>query len=205
MRAYRAGLGIAAGGLVLALAGCGGGGGGGAEVPSADGGSGGGSGGHSASAGAAGGGQGKGDETAAYIEGQRKWVACMRKNGIDLPDPDSKGRVDMSGQGPQIKKSPRFTSASKTCAHLMAPMPEGFEEANEPKLTPAQIKARRDIAACMQKNGAPDYPDPGPDGYTPDDNSGQPLWDQTSAGAKRAIRICSPMMDHPSDAPAPKG
>lgn len=201
MRAYRTGLGVAAGGLVLALAGCGGGNGGGAKVPSADGGSGG----SSVSATAAGGAQGAGSEAAAYVEGQRKWVACMRKNGIDLPDPDSKGRVDISGQGPQIKKSSQFISASQKCKGLMAPMPEGFEEANEPKLTPAQIKATRDYADCMQKNGAPDYPDPGPDGYTLDDNSGRQVWDQTSAGAKRATRLCAPIAGEPTDAPAGKG
>ncbi|WP_031520356.1 hypothetical protein [Streptomyces sp. NRRL F-5123] len=198
MRAFQAGLGVAVAGLALALAGCGGGGDGDAKVPSAEGGA--------SSAAAAGKGEpGGGDEVSAYVESQRKWVACMRKNGIDLPDPNSRGQVDISGQGTEIKKAPQFTAASEKCAGLKATVPQGLEEANEPKLTPAQIKVQQDYADCMQKNGALDFPDPDANGYETDDNSGQPVWDQDSAGAKRAMRVCAPVLGHPADSGPAKG
>lgn len=198
MRVFRAGLGVAAAGLVLALAGCGGGGDGDAKVPSAEG--------AAPSASAAGKGEpGGGDEVSAYVESQRTWVACMRKNGVDLPDPNSRGQVDMSGQGPEMKKAPQFTTASEKCADLQATVPQGLEEANEPKLTPAQIKVQQDYADCMQKNGAPDFPDPDANGYGADDNSGRPVWDQDSAGAKRAMRLCAPILGHPGDSGPGKG
>jgi hypothetical protein len=197
MRTNRVLLAAAVSVMALALTGCGSGDGG-SKVPTADGG------GSSAPAGKTGG-QGGGSDVAAYVESQRKWVACMRQNGIDLPDPDSKGQVDMSGQGLALKKDPKFINAIKKCAGLQGAVPQGLEEANEPKLTPAQIKVKRDYAACMQKNGAPDFPDPGPDGYGGNDNSGQSEWNQTSAGAKRATRICAPIIGDPASPPAGKG
>jgi hypothetical protein len=129
----------------------------------------------------------------------------MRKEGIDLPDPDSRGQVDLSGLGLTMKKDPEFMRATQQCAGFEATVPQGLEEAGEPKLTPAQIKVKRDYAACMQKNGAPDFPDPGQDGYGGNDNSGRPEWDQSSAGAKRATRICAPVIGEPADPPAGKG
>lgn len=181
--------------MAVALAGCGSGGG--AKVPTAGGG------GRSTSAARAGG-RSSGNDTAAYVDSQRKWVACMRKNGVDLPDPDTKGQVDLTGQGSALKKNPTFLGASQKCADLRATVPKDLE-ADRLKLTPAQIEAQRDYAACMQKNGALDFPDPGPDGYSGDDNSGAPVWDQSSAGARRAARVCAPIIGGPTDAPAARG
>ncbi|MEV0639143.1 hypothetical protein AB0I77_30250 [Streptomyces sp. NPDC050619] len=201
MRTNRVLLAAAASVVAFALTGCGSDDDG-SEVPTAGGG------GSSASAGKTAGktgDQGGGSDVAAYVDSQREWVACMRQNGVDLPDPNSKGQVDMSGQGLALKKDPKFINATKKCADLKGTVPQGLEEANEPKLTPAQIKVKRDYAACMQKNGAPDFPDPGPDGYGGNNNSGQPEWDQDSAGAKRATRICAPIIGNPVNPPAGKG
>ncbi|MGV9251717.1 hypothetical protein [Streptomyces sp. NPDC003697] len=195
MRTNRVLLAAAASVMAFALTGCGGDDGG-SKVPTAGGG------GSSASAGRKGGG---GDDVAAYVDSQRKWVACMRENGMDLPDPDSEGQVDLSGQGLAMKKDPKFIKATQKCAKLKGTVPQGLEEANEPKLTPAQIKVKRDYAACMQKNGAPDFPDPGPDGYGGNDNSGRPEWNQSSAGAQRAARLCAPIIGAPTNPPAGKG
>ncbi|MFF9274204.1 hypothetical protein [Streptomyces griseosporeus] len=142
---------------------------------------------------------------AAYVDSRRKWVACMRENGIDLPDPDARGRVELGDQGRALKKNPEFLDASKKCAGLQGTVPEGFEESNEAPLSPEQIRAAREFAACMQKNGAPDYPDPGPDGRVADDNSGKASWNQDSAGAKRAARICGPITGEPTVLPSAKG
>ncbi|OIJ98930.1 hypothetical protein [Streptomyces colonosanans] len=181
--------------MVFALTGCGSDDGG-SKLPTAGGG------GSAASAGKTGG-QGGGNDVAAYVESQRKWVACMRTNGVDLPDPDSKGQVDMSGQGLALKKDPKFMNASKKCAKFNATVPQDLEPSG-PKLTPAQMKKQRDYAACMQKNGAPDFPDPDPNGSR-NDNSGEPGWDQTSAGARRATRVCAPIIGEPTNPPAGKG
>jgi hypothetical protein len=185
--------------VAFALAGCGSDDGG-SEVPTAGGGD------SSASATTTGE-QGGGDEVAAYVKAQRDWVRCMRDNGVDAPDPDEKGHVDLgSGDGAlALKKDPKFRNASVNCADKQATVPESIENANRPKLTAAQIKVARDFAACMQKNGAPDYPDPGPDGYQRNNNSGIPEWDQSSAGAQRATRICAPISGNPTNQPPAKG
>ncbi|MFF9068160.1 hypothetical protein ACF09E_22700 [Streptomyces sp. NPDC014891] len=185
--------------LAFALTGCGSDDGG-AKVPSAAGG------GTSASAGAnAGGGGGGEDELTAYVKGQREWVTCMRDNGVDVPDPDETGQVDLSGQGLALKKNPKFIDASKKCSAKKPAVPESVEAANRPKLTPEQIKTKREYAECMQKNGAQDFPDPGPDGYGDETNSGTPGWDQSSAGAQRATRTCAPIIGAPADPPTGKG
>ncbi|MEV1066906.1 hypothetical protein [Streptomyces sp. NPDC050263] len=185
--------------VAFALAGCGSGDGD-SKVPTAGGGS------SSASATTTGE-QGGGDEVAAYVKAQRDWVRCLRDNGVDAPDPDEKGQVDFGGgDGARaLKKDPKFLDASQKCADKQATVPESIEDANRPELTAAQIKVARDFAACMQKNGAPDYPDPGPDGYQRNDNSGIPEWDQSSAGAQRATRVCAPISGNPTNQPPAKG
>lgn len=183
----------------FALTGCGGDDGG-SKVPTAGGGD------SSASATTTGE-QGGGDEVAAYVKAQRDWVECLRDSGVDAPDPDEKGEVDFGGAdgARALKKDPTFLKASQKCADKKATVPQSIEDANRPKLTAAQIKVARDFAACMQKNGAPDYPDPGPDGYQKNDNSGIPEWDQSSAGAQRATRICAPISGNPTNQPPAKG
>ncbi|MET9377827.1 hypothetical protein ABZX98_27480 [Streptomyces sp. NPDC002992] len=202
MRTNRLLMAAAATVMAFALTGCGGDGGGdGAKVPTTGGG------GSSKEAGTAGGGK---DALAAYVEGKRAWVACMRENGIQLNDPDEKGRVDFGGGDAVrgMKKDPKFLTASEKCAPVDPPLPEDLESSLNP-LTPEEIKARHDYADCMQKNGAPDFPDPGPDGR--DDNAGSnadpdgPSWDQSSAGAKRAARVCGPIIGEPTDPPPAKG
>ncbi|WP_418957530.1 hypothetical protein [Streptomyces tritici] len=207
MRTNRVLLAAAASVLAFALTGCGGEDGG-AKVPSAGGDT-------AKTAGATGGGDGGGpagkDAIAAYVEGKRAWVKCMRDNGIQLDDPNDKGQVDLGGGDAvrTMKKDPKFAAASKKCQSVDPPLPEGYEEAvnPRPKLTPEQIKAARDYAACMQKNGAPDFPDPGPDGYQKNNNSATPEWDQTSAGAKNATRVCASISGNevPDDAPTAQG
>ncbi|MFE6774800.1 hypothetical protein [Streptomyces sp. NPDC057702] len=194
MRTNRVLLAVVTSALALTLAGCGGGDG--AKVPSAGGADG------AVSAGATGGGGDAGDELAAYVKGQRVWVKCMRDNGVDIPDPSENGQVDLDGQALALKKDPKFLEASTTCAAKQPAVPESVEAASRPKLTPEQIKVKREYAACMQKNGAPDFPDPGPDGYGGDDNSAVSEWDQSSASATRATRVCGPLIGAPTN-PAP--
>ncbi|MDT9692511.1 hypothetical protein Q5762_30115 [Streptomyces sp. P9(2023)] len=187
--------------MALALTGCGSDDGG-SKVPTAGGAtSGTGTGGTGSGSGGSGGGGGSGDgELAAYIDGKRAFVKCLRENGIDAPDPDANGQVDL-GDNAALKKNPTFLKASEKCAAINPPVPEAVEKSLQPKLSPEQIKIRRDYAECMQKNGAPDFPEPAADGY----DAGDIEWDQTSAGAKRATRTCAPIIGDPVDPGPGKG
>ncbi|MFF9914417.1 hypothetical protein [Streptomyces sp. NPDC013457] len=183
--------------MALALTGCGSDDGG-SKVPTAGGAT-------TASSASGGGADGQGPgaadgELAAYLDGKRAFVKCLRENGIDAPDPDAKGRIDF-GDTAALKKNPAFLKASQTCAPLNPPVPESVEKSLAPKLSPEQIEVRREYADCMQKNGAPDFPEPGPDGNV----YGDAQWDQTSAAAKRATRTCAPIIGAPADQGPGKG
>ncbi|MER6998773.1 hypothetical protein [Streptomyces sp. NPDC000410] len=191
MRTNRVLLAAAAAVMAFALAGCGDDGG--AKLPTAGGGGASGTGGGTDS--------GK-DVVAEYVEGKRAWVRCMRENGIQLNDPDEKGQIDFGG-GDSVRsmtKNPKFVEAARKCESVDPPAPEGLEKILHP-YTPEEIKIKREYATCMQKNGAPDFPDPGPDGH----NNREAQWDQDSAGARRAARVCGPIIGVPSNPPSAKG
>lgn len=182
----------AASGLTLALAACGGGSGDESKVPSVQG--------TSAPAAARSGGAAGGDDVAEYVRGQRAWVKCLRSEGVDVPDPDALGQVDMGDMAAR-KTDAKFRTASQKCADVKPPVPESVLEKLRPELSDQQKETQRRYAACMQGNGAPDFPDPGPDGYLPE----RAQWNQTSAGAKTAIRACASIIGDPADQPATKG
>jgi hypothetical protein len=139
-----------------------------------------------------------GDDVAAYVEAQRTYVKCLRENGVDAPDPDEKGTIDF-GDDRDLKKDATFRAATEKCAEYLAAVPESIEKGNQSKLTAEQIEVKQRYATCMRENGAADFPDPGPDGL------GQGEWDQSSAGAKRAIRICGPIVGVPENPGPGKG
>ena len=206
MRTNRVLLAAAAAGMALALTGCGGGGDEGTgKIPTAVEGtaSGGTSGGTSDGTGkttATGSGSGK-DEVAAYIDAQRAWVKCLRASGIDAPDPDENGQVDLGDARP-LKSNPASRAALEKCSKNKAGVPAEIERRLAPKLTPEQIKKQFEFADCMQKNGAPDFPDPEPDGHTYGDAQ---QWDSTTAAAKQASRTCAPIIGHPTEQGPGKG
>ncbi|MGA5197706.1 hypothetical protein [Streptomyces exfoliatus] len=209
MRTERILLAAAATAVAFALTGCGGGSDGAGKIPtagdataSAGTGQGTATGGNGTGAGTgAGSGSGSGkDEVAAYVEARRAYVKCLRENGVDAPDPDANGQVDFGGNA-ALKKNPTFLKASEKCSPLSPPVPQEIERRMAPKLTPDQIKKQFEFADCMQKNGAPDYPDPGPDGHT----YGDVPWDSTSAAAKQAARTCAPITGEPVEQGPGKG
>ncbi|MFB6837055.1 hypothetical protein [Streptomyces sp. NPDC056361] len=192
MRTNRALFAAAAAAVAFALTGCGGGGEAG-KIPSA--------GDATLPTGTAGPSSGGGkDEVAVYVEARRAWVKCLRENGVDAPDPDANGQVDL-GDGAALKKNPTFRKASEECAPLSAPVPEEIERRLAPKLTPEQIEKQFAFADCMRKNGAPDFPDPAPDGNVYGDHP----WDSTTAAAKHAARTCAPIVGTPVDQGPGKG
>jgi hypothetical protein len=91
---------------------------------------------------------------------ERSFVACMRKAGVDMPDPlpgDTSGRSALAqaiDQGLALKDA--FQTALDGCAAYLPP-----EEAPTPA-TPADVEKKRQFAQCMRDNGVRDFPDPDP-------------------------------------------
>jgi hypothetical protein len=183
--AARASLGAVA--LVFALAGCGGT----EQKPSV------------ASAGGTPSAAATGDAVSEYVEGVRKYVTCLRAEGVKVTDPDAKGKFEYSGDMRVFKKDPKFRAAQEKCSGLLPSVPEGLEE--KPALTPEEIEAKGRYAKCMRDNGVADFPDPGPDGHWPESNDGKPTWDQGTAAAKRAETTCGPILGAPASPGSAKG
>jgi len=74
----------------------------------------------------------------------------------------------------------------------MVAMPASVQALVDPPLTAEQKAIKRRYATCMQTHGAPDFPDPGPDG-----NFAMRQWNETSAGAARATRACASIIGEP--------
>jgi hypothetical protein len=141
-----------------------------------------------------------------YLAGVRKYVQCMRDEGINLPDPNAKGQVDYStvNRDGSLKRDPKFLAASKKCAGLQPPVPDELEDKGPP-MTPEQIRYVRDYAKCMRANGVPDFPDPDADGHWPrtEDEKEGPS-EQEAQAQFRAGQICEPVLQgRPTTTPNP--
>ncbi|MFD9702409.1 hypothetical protein [Lentzea sp. NPDC059081] len=142
-----------------------------------------------------------GDDVAAYLDGMRAWVKCLRDKGVDASDPDSTGVVTFPGDPVAQKSDPKFQDAQQQCSKLQPAVPESVLDKRKPKLTPDQVKTQQRYAECMQAGGAPDFPDPGPDGYSPRDHR----WDQSSPGAQQATRACASIIGDPETPATTRG
>jgi hypothetical protein len=131
-----------------------------------------------------------------YVSGVREYVRCMRAEGVNLPDPDAKGRIDYNslGGGAVLKKDPKFLAASLKCKDLMPPVPEELQDKGPP-LTAEQIRYAREYSQCMRANGQPDFPDPGPDGHWPHRSSDEQMSEQEAAASLRAQEFCAPVLN----------
>jgi hypothetical protein len=158
--------------LALALAGCGGGGtepsvASAAQAPPA-----------SAAAAAS----GPADPIAQYVESRRAWVKCLREAGMEVPDPDAKGRVALSGTD---KTDPTVMAAQQKCRNLSVAIPDGLEE--KPTFTAEEIQYRRNYAKCMRQYGVTNFADPDATGNWPDTEGQEPVGDSLKAQV-----ICQP-------------
>jgi hypothetical protein len=125
-----------------------------------------------ACAGAGGGGgvaslSGGGQATTTTVAGKKdfqqarlEWAECMRKNGVDVPDPGADGRVRVErrdaggGKRAAFPDDPDFDKAMKACEHLMQGVepPAGFN--------PEQMQERvLAMTKCLRDKGF-DVPDP---------------------------------------------
>jgi hypothetical protein len=95
---------------------------------------------------------------AKQYERALKYSQCMRAHGIaDFPDPSAGGGIQLSAGGPNSDLNPgnpTFVAAQKACQKY-SPFPQPTAEQQE------QVQARAlAMAACMRKNGVPNFPDP---------------------------------------------
>ena len=139
---------------------------------------------------------GSSDAVTTYIEAVRSYVACMRAAGFDYTDPDSKGQFTPRGAQPATKTDPKFLAAGTKCAPLLLPMPRELQYTYPPE----QVKVFQQYAKCMQSHGAPDYPDPDPEGY-----SSGTMWVPGTDAAQRALRECGSIIGEPSNPPPAQG
>jgi hypothetical protein len=105
------------------------------------------------------------EQSGDTAEQMRRFAACMRENGIDMPDPevDGEGRVLMRGPGGGAEGGPpadreKFEAAQQACKQYL---PNGGEP---PKMSAEDIEKARQFAKCMRENGVPNFPDPQPEG-----------------------------------------
>lgn len=90
-----------------------------------------------------------------------EYSQCMHSHGVaNFPDPSSGGGLHISSGSGIDPNSPVFRAAQKTCRRYFP----------GPHLSQAQIAEQEasalKFAACMRKNGVPNFPDPqfGPNG-----------------------------------------
>lgn len=132
--------------LALVLTGCGSSGGDKDKVASANGGSVSTGTGSTPGGGNVGGG-GKGDQAVKFAE-------CMRKNGVNIPDPDpGSGRITMKLDGSVPKE--KVDKAMQACRQYS---PQGDGSTPDPQ----EEERGRKYAECMRKNGVEKFPDPKP-------------------------------------------
>ncbi len=135
-----------------------------------------------------------------FEEGLLQFTACMRDNGIDLPDI----QVDADGQ-PILStgvlegvdtQSAEFNQAFLACVGILtdaAPVQLG----SDPELQAAVQDALRDFSRCMREEGVEGFPDPAP-GF---DGSGSPYpltaLDTTDPDVDAAFEQCSDLISFP--------
>ena len=89
----------------------------------------------------------------------RLYAACMRKHGVDMPDPTSGDHLTVGGgpsSGPVDLR--KINAATRACKAFV---PNGGELAKPPA---EAVAAMRKMAKCMRDNGITKFPDPSANG-----------------------------------------
>jgi hypothetical protein len=112
------------------------------------------------------------------------YAQCMRKHGVDMPDPTKKGLHLQQGGGAPIGQDMRKVDAAmKACKALL---PSGGQLIKPPADAVASL---RKMAKCMRDNGITKFPDPGANGQLIIEKSSG--IDPTSAAFKAAQTKCA--------------
>jgi len=129
-----------------------------------------------------------------YVESRRKLAKCFRDQGIDVPDPDAKGQLNLDAMGGVNKADREKMKAWDKCRQLLMEVPAELDVQPDPA-TPLEAERRREYAKCMRENGLPDFPDPGPDGQWAQTEYGVVTTDQQAKTRRRAGQACNPVLD----------
>jgi hypothetical protein len=90
------------------------------------------------------------------------FVACMRKEGVDMPDPvagDKSGRSALAqAEAQRMNLKDAYQTALDVCAAYLPPGPK------TPAPDPADVDRLRKYSQCMRDNGVKDFPDPDSNG-----------------------------------------
>jgi hypothetical protein len=95
-------------------------------------------------------------DQAKHYQQALKFSQCMRAHGVaDFPDPSASGGISISSNGPSgdlNPNNPTFSKAQNACQkYQFQPSPQQQAQAQASALA---------FAACMRKNGVPNFPDP---------------------------------------------
>jgi hypothetical protein len=139
------------------------------------------------------------------------FAACMREQGIDMPDPEivdgpggGGGRITFGDGGGTARDQEKFQAAMEECDEFL-------EQAREARgeIDPEQLDRMLEFAGCMREHGIP-MPDPNADGgiriqRNADGNAtnGDDLFDPESPEFQAAEEACRPILgdDFPGGGP----
>jgi hypothetical protein len=98
-----------------------------------------------------------GDRQAEFREAALDYAECMRKNGVDMPDPQFEGNGGILSRGPRSgAEGPAFQQADEECQkHLEKARPPEPSEEEQSELRDRTLR----YAQCMREHGI-DFPDP---------------------------------------------
>jgi hypothetical protein len=144
---------------------------------------------------------GKPSQEAANKKAMLAYASCMRKNGVDMPDPQfSGGRVTQKMNAPS--NPDKMRTAEKACSKYRAQLkaPDMSDAEKEEFKKGALANAR-----CMREHGIDNFPDP-----TFDENGGARVriaksMNPESAKFQAALKACEKLMDGPSTSSAGGG
>lgn len=115
----------------------------------------------------------------------RQFVACMRAEGVEVPDPepgDTSGKSALRFEDGNIDKF-KLSAALEKCSVYL---PQGGEPG---RMSPQRLEAARRLAVCMRENGVPQWPDPDADGNFKAGDAG-PEVDKDNPAVRSALEKC---------------
>ncbi|GLX00596.1 hypothetical protein [Microtetraspora sp. NBRC 16547] len=86
-------------------------------------------------------------------EAPLKFAQCMREHGVDMPDPDTDGRIRVAM--PKGMDKSKADAAMKACQPIMEQAVGDKAKMNDPEIRDRMVK----FAQCMREHGV-DMPDP---------------------------------------------
>lgn len=116
----------------------------------------------------------------------RQFVACMRAEGVDVPDPepgDTSGKSALRFEDVNVDK-PKFSAALEKCSVYL---PQGGEPG---RTSQERLEAARRLAVCMRENGVPAWPDPDAEGNFKAGGDGGPEIDKNDPAVRDALEKC---------------